>query len=70
MYKKSAAALNRMRQTIFSYPPEKEDKADRVLEYLKSRKMRGVTPRKVVGEYSGLTQQELSHTRTCEPDWY
>ena len=70
MYEKSTRALNKIRGLIFSYPPEKEDQADRVLDYLKSRKMRSNNKPKVVGEYSGLTRQELKRTGTCETDWY
>ena len=69
-YQKSAAALNRIRSFIFEYPPEKEDQADRVLCYLKERKMRDNKNHFKTGPYSGLTRKDLARTRTCETDWY
>lgn len=75
-YKKSAAALQRLRQRIFDYDDTpKEAQAERVLGYLKARKMRddideAVPPAYRVGPYSGLTRRELRKTGTCETDWY
>ncbi|MDO3380426.1 hypothetical protein [Geoalkalibacter halelectricus] len=39
-YSSSEVALQRMRSKIFDYPEDKQAQADRVLAYLKSRKMR------------------------------
>ena len=41
-YSKSTNALRRMRCKIFDYSPEKAEQADRVLGYLKARKMRDI----------------------------
>lgn len=59
----------RIRQRIFDYPPELEEKAGRVLEKCITRKIRQY-PQEKRGPYSGLTRRELAQTRTCEPDWY
>lgn len=65
----SQIALRRLRQKIFDYPPEQEERAARVLHYLKRRVMRQRREHRV-GPYSGLTRRELALTGTCEPDWY
>jgi hypothetical protein len=39
-YTKSAKALNKIRSMIFDYSVDKEAKAEKVLSYLKERKMR------------------------------
>ena len=70
MYQRSAMALRRMRQRIFDFPPEQEERADRVLAYLKERVLRQSRLRGPVGTYSGLTRQELRKSGTCEPDWF
>ena len=68
---KSEQALREIRAKIFQYPNSKENQADRVLMYLKTRVLRsraqGVEP---VGPYSGLTRGELRKSGTCETDWY
>lgn len=72
-YQKSSHALQRMRSRIFRYDDTpKEAQAERVLVYLKERKMRHrPTPSAYrVGPYSGLTRRELRATGTCETDWY
>lgn len=73
-YAKSARSLLRMRQKIWDFDDTpKEAQADRVLRYLKARKMRGIAIAKTdlpVGPYSGLTRQELAATGTCEADWF
>lgn len=70
-YQNSSKALLQLRQKIFNYPPTIADKADRVLCYLKERKMRdNKNQSKTTGPYSGLTRRELKHTGTCEPDWF
>ena len=67
----SEQALRRIRQRIFDYPIEKQDQADRVLLYLKSRMMRyRKQVKESVGPYSGLTRTELAKSRTCETDWF
>lgn len=67
----SEQALRRIRQRIFDYPPDKEEQAMRVLQYLKARHIRyrdrPIEPR---GPYSGLTRSELRKSGTCETDWY
>ena len=70
MYERSAMALRMMRQRIFDFPPEQEERADRVLAYLKARVLRQSRRRGPVGPYSGLTRHELRMTGTCEPDWF
>lgn len=73
-YKKSAFALCRMRSKIFDFDDTpKEAQAERVLLYLKARKIRGIKIERQqgpVGPYSGLTRRELRATGTCEADWY
>jgi len=73
-YKKSTFALYRMRRAIFDYDDTpKEAQAERVLAYLKERKMRGVRAERNAasrGPYSGLSRRELRMTGTCETDWY
>ena len=70
MYERSAIGLRRMRQRICTWG-DREEKADRVLLYLKARTMRS---REIsaasVGPYSGLTREELRQSGTCEPDWF
>jgi hypothetical protein len=74
LYQQSEQGLRRMRQRIFDYDgTPKEAQADRVLYYLKKRKMRGIEAagqQAPVGYYSGLTQTELRKSGTCETDWY
>jgi hypothetical protein len=63
----------RLRQRIFDYPPELDEKAGRVLEKAVARKIRqqkAIAPPERRGPYSGLTRRELAQTRTCEPDWF
>jgi hypothetical protein len=71
-YKQSSLALQRLRGHLLGYDDTpKEAKAQRVLAYLRSRKVRGIrTEQHPVGPYSGLTRQELRSTGTCETDWY
>jgi len=73
-YKRSTFALYRMRRRIFDYDDTpKEGQAERVLLYLKARKIRGIKIERrdePVGPYSGLTRRELRATGTCETDWY
>jgi hypothetical protein len=67
----SETALRRMRQTIFDYPDDRQEQADRVLHYLKARVLRARQERsEPVGPYSGLTRSELSRSGTCESDWF
>lgn len=67
----SETALRQIRARIFAYPDHKQQQADRVLSYLKSRVMRARKPACLpVGKYSGLTPAELRASRTCETDWY
>ena len=71
-YSKSARALTVMRQRIFDYDDAgKGEQAVRVLQYLKSRKLRADRDKILpVGRYSGLTRAELRASGTCESDWY
>ena len=69
MYERSAIGLRRMRQRICTWG-DREEKADRVLAYLKDRAMRQPRQRGPVGPYSGLTREELRQSGTCEPDWF
>lgn len=69
-YHRSAEALTRLRSCIFEYDnTPKQAKAERVLGYLKARKLRG-RPQAPVGPCSGLTRRELAASGTCETDWY
>ena len=76
MYERSAIGLRRMRQRSRSRETglctwgDREEKADRVLAYLKDRAMRQPRQRGPVGPYSGLTREELRQSGTCEPDWF
>lgn len=68
----SEQALRRMRQRIFNYPENKQDQADRVLAYLKTRMMRSrknEPDTRKRGPYSGLTRQEMP-AWLCETDFF
>ena len=65
----SEQALRQIRQRIFDYPPEKQDQADRVLRYLKARKLRYQKDERKRGPYSGLTRSEMPGW-LCEPDFF
>ena len=72
-YKMSQRALWRIRSIIFDYPEQLEEKASRVLHYLKSRHLRDRKAERAfaaTGPYSGLTRGELAATGTCETDWF
>lgn len=63
--------LRRLRQRIFDYPPDKEAKADRVIQAVKDRVMKqGRQPPPARGPFSGLTRRELAASGTCETDWF
>lgn len=64
----SEQALRRIRQRIFDYPPEKQAQADRVLAYLKTRKLRYQVDLAHRGPYSGLTRYEMP-SWLCESDF-
>jgi hypothetical protein len=72
-YENSKRALRRIRSMIFDYPDNVEQKASRVLHYLKDRHLRDRRAEKAfapTGPYSGLTRRELAATGTCEADWF
>lgn len=62
--------LRRMRQRIFSYPSDKEAKAERVIGAVKCKVMAQPQPPPVRGPFSGLTRRELNASGTCETDWF
>lgn len=69
-YIKSTYALRRMRMYIFAYPDSEQDRADKVLCYLKERSLRDRRDGSATLPYSGLTRAELRKSGTCETDWF
>lgn len=63
--------LRRIRNSPKLWEPD-TTKIDRVLVKAKARMMRrrGSCAAAPVGQYSGLTKQELRRSGTCETDWY
>lgn len=65
--------VSRIRNKVFDYPPEMDEKVTRVLRKCVAKKIEqrdkaaGPEPK---GPYSGLTRRELALTGTCETDWY
>jgi len=60
----------KLRQRIFDYPDNLQEKADRILKKAIVGKILQNKKTEAKGIYSELTKQELAKTGTCETDWY